>query len=154
MQLKEPYAARGVNFVEVCQLGGWQLKTYTILYQAKVQSDELLAAAKRIASAFLPQPAVTTSHYGVGFISVHQGKSYDFVTVAYWTYDTELRYQSYMRPSSSSYELAPVTASELSSDVWDIALLAFERDAWVKWVLQADAPDLEGYLKETVSAEL
>jgi hypothetical protein len=154
MQLKAAYAARRIHFVEHCPLSGWQLKIYSILYRNKVQNDALIDAAKHVAGAFLPQPAVTDSHYGVGFISVHQGQSYDFVTVAYWAYDTELRYQSYMRPSSSSYALTPVTAGELSSDVWDLALLAFERDAWVKWVLTADSPQLKAYLQETLSAEL
>ena len=136
--------------MDIAEVQGWQLKRYSILYGDKTLNDQVVTAARNVAADFLPQPATAPSHYGVGFVSVHQGKSYDFVTLAYWTYDTELRHQSYMRPSSSSAALAPVT-SELSSDVWDLRLLAFEREAWINTVLSAAEPDLSAYLKTTLS---
>ena len=146
MNLKEPYQKRSIRFLELFQSQGWQLKIYSILHQDKKLNPELIDAAKETALAFLPQPAQTPSYYGLGFISVHQGKSYDFVTVAYWTYDTELRHQTYMRPSSASVELEALTANELSTDVWDLRVLAFERDAWVKTILNAGKPDSAAYL--------
>lgn len=152
--LKAAYAPRRIRYLGRCELDGWQLKLYAILHARRSLEGALIEAAKQAAREFLPQPARSDSHYGVGFISAHAGQSYDFVMVGYWAYDTELRYQSYMRPSSGSYALAPVTAGELSSDVWDLALLAFERDAWVKWVLKAETPDLEGYLTAALEAEL
>lgn len=150
MQLKEPYGPRAIQFLERYKAQGWRLKVYSILFGDKGVDDRLVETAKRTALAFLPQPAVTPNHYGVGIISVHQGKSYDFVTAAYWTYDTELRHQTYMRPSSSSSALEPLTG-ELSLDVWDLRLLAFERDAWVKMVLRTGRLDLEAYLSATLT---
>lgn len=150
MQLKEPYTPRSIHALEPFCAEGWQLKRYSILYGNKHTDTALMAAAKETALKVLPRPAVTQNHYGVGFISVHQGKSYDFVTVAYWTYDTELRHQTYMRPSSASSALEPVT-DELSTDVWDLRVLAFERDAWVKTILQAQAPDLSAYLQQQLN---
>jgi uncharacterized protein (DUF1684 family) len=147
MELKEPYQKRSIRFLELFQRQGWQLKIYSILHQDKKLKPQLIEAAKEAALAFLPQPAQAPSHYGLGFISVHQGKSYDFVTVAYWTYDTELRHQTYMRPSSASVELEVLTASELSTDVWDLRVLAFERDAWVKAILDPARPDPAAYVQ-------
>lgn len=151
MNLKETYQPRRIAFHELYEASDWQLKIYTILHQAKTLDEPLINAAKQTALEFLPQPASTQDYYGVGFVSVHQGRSYDFVTVAYWCYDTELRHQTYMRPSSSSYELEALTASELSSDVWDLRVLAFERDAWLRTILNANTPDKQAYLNERLN---
>ena len=153
MHLTHPYAPRRIAFQELVKQNDWRLKLYSILFEDKEVSTELIDAAKRTAFEFLPQPAVTSHHYGVGFVSVHQGKSYDFVTVAYWTYDTELRHQTYMRPSSGSSTLECVTG-ELSTDVWDLRVLAFEREAWLSTVLRSEKPDLEAYLAEILSETL
>ena len=147
MQLTESYAPRRIAFQDMFTAEGWQLKRYSILYGDKQPDPDLAAAAKVTALTFLPQPAETQHHYGIGFLSAHQGKSYDFVTVAYWTYDTELRHQTYMRPGTGSAALEKLTG-ELSTDVWDLRLLAFERDAWLKTVLRAETPDVDAYLSE------
>lgn len=145
MQL-EPYHQRRITFLELYRAQGWQLKVYSILHPDKTLSPELIEVAKQTALEFLPSSS-EPGHYGVGFISVHQGKSYDFVTVGYWNYNTELRHQTYMRPSSAEVTLEALMASELSSDVWDIRLLAFEREAWVE-VLKSPVPNVQAYLEK------
>jgi hypothetical protein len=149
MQL-EPYQPRTIQFVNLFEAQGWKLKVYSVLHPDKTLNPQLMETAKQTALDFLPGHS-EPGHYGAGFISVHQGKSYDFVTVGYWTYSTELRHQSYMRASSGSSELETIT-TELSSDVWDIRLLAFERDAWVSKVLKSAkvADYLAERLNETV----
>ena len=145
----EPYQQRQIKFLEIYKEQGWQLKVYSILHPDKTLSPELIQVAKQTALEFLPT-GNEPGHYGVGFISVHQGKSYDFVTIGYWNYSTELRHQTYMRPSSADITLEALTASELSSDVWDIRLLAFERDAWVD-VLKSQSSSADAYLGRTIS---
>ena len=102
----------------------------------------------------LPGPDDGQAHYGVGFVGIHQGASYDFVLVAYWAYETELRFQTWMSPSTQSYRLEQVRAGELSADVWDLALLAWEREAWVERVLRPADGDVEAYLDATRSTTL
>jgi hypothetical protein len=148
MQL-EPYLPRTIHFVDLYNHQGWQLKVYSILHPDKTLNVQLIETAKQTALEFLPD-STEPGHYSAGFISIHQGKSYDFVTVGYWTYATELKHQSYMKASSGSSELEMIT-TELSSDVWDIRLLALERDAWVSEVLVAGAPSVEKYLARQVN---
>ena len=52
------------------------------------------------------------------------------------------------------YRLEPARGSELSVDVWDLALLAHERAAWVEHALQPDEADLEAYLNATLATRL
>jgi hypothetical protein len=145
----EPYLPRTLQYVELYDQHGWKLKIYSILHPDKTLNRQLIETAKQTALEFLPD-STEPGHYSAGFISVHQGKSYDFVTVGYWTYSTELRHQSYMKASSASATLTAIS-TELSSDVWDIRLLAFERDAWVSEVLKANAPSVENYLASQLS---
>ncbi len=148
MQL-EPYVPRTLQFIDLYQAHGWTLKIYSILHPDKTLNTQLLETAQQTALEFLPESS-EPGHYGVGFISVHQGKSYDFVTVGYWTYSTELRHQSYMKASSASATLTAIS-TELSSDVWDVRLLGFERDAWVNEVLTSSAPSVAAYLAKRLS---
>ncbi len=141
------YRPRRIRFVELVRARGWSLKLYNILHESKEPSAGLFEAARDTALAALPQPATDAGRYGVALVSVHQGSSYDFVNVAYWCYETELRSHGYMRPSSGSYLLEPVGGAELSADVWDLRLMAFERDAWVETVLRPANADLEAYLE-------
>ncbi|CAN5736451.1 hypothetical protein BH23DEI1_BH23DEI1_11870 [soil metagenome] len=118
-----------------------------VLAGGRSADDELVDAALGVAAGFLPAPAVTPAHDGVGVVLVHQGSRYDFVLVGYWTFETELRYQTWMRASSDSTRLERLAAGELATDVWDLAVLAFERDAWLEHVLRpgtsASAPERE-----------
>lgn len=148
------YRPRRIQFREHVERAGWRLKIYHLLHADKQPDDALVEAALSEAFGYLPGPDDGPRHYGVGFIGAHQGESYDFVLVAYWAYQTELRFQSFMRPTSQSYRLEPVSGSELSVDVWDLRLLGFERAAWVEHALRPDQADLDGYARATLTETL
>lgn len=148
------FRPRRIAFDSVVTRAGWRLKVYHILHGDKQPDPALGEAALEAALASLPGPDDGARHYGVGFVGIHQGASFDFVLAAFWAYETELRFQTWMRPTSQSYRLEPVRGSELSVDVWDLALLAFERDAWVERVLAPERADLDGYLAETLTRAL
>ena len=146
MKLKEKYAPRQIKLLEIFEKSDWQLKTYSILYRDKDLDKDLVRAAQNLAIKTLPQPAQTQNRYGLGFINVHQGQSYDFVSIAYWAYETELKIQNYIRGSSTSYELEKIAPEEISIDIWDIKLISFESSAWVEHILKADKPEPQSYL--------
>ncbi len=150
MELKEKYTPRQIQHLEIFEKSAWRLKTYSILHQDKKLDLELIKAAQNFAVDSLPQPAQNPNRYGLGFINVHQGKSYDFVSIAYWAYDTELKMQNYIRGSSTSYQLE-IASNEISSDIWDIQLISFESSAWIKHILKAPEPKPENYLNESLN---
>jgi len=151
MTLKETYQKRSIKHLELWEDNGWRIKLYGITHESRQSEPELIEAAKAAAKEHLPHPAVNPHRYGLGFIGIHQGRSYDFVFICYWNYDTELKHISLMRASSSSSQLEPVGEQELSNDVWDLRVLAFERDAWVKHVLGGNTADAEAYLAEQLN---
>ena len=154
MKPSEKYSARKINFVGIHSNNGWQLKTYNILYKDRVIDDELVGFAQEFAVKVLPQPATTTNRYGLGFVSIHQGKTYDFVAIGYWLYDTELKLTTYLRGSSTSKELQAVASDEISHDIWDIRLMSFEAESWAKHMLMNTTAEPEKYLTDVLIEEI
>ena len=105
------YRPRRIQFHDRVERSIWTLKVYHLLHGDKEPDPALATAAVDEAMRMLPGPDDGPEHYGVGFVGVHQGKSYDFVLIGYWAYQTELRYQAYMRPTSQSYRLEPARGS-------------------------------------------
>jgi len=79
MTLKETYQKRSIKHLELWEDNGWRIKLYGITHESRQSEPELIEAAKAAAQEHLPQPAVNPHRYGLGFIGIHQGRSYDFV---------------------------------------------------------------------------
>lgn len=151
MKLKEKYSPRQISHLAIFKESDWQLKTYSILHQDRELDNKLIEVAQKLAIKTLPKIAKTPNRYGLGFINVHQGKSYDFVSIAYWAYDSELKTQNYIRGSSTSYQLEAIVSNEISTDIWDIQLISFETSAWIKHILKTKTPKPENYLAATLN---
>jgi hypothetical protein len=152
------YTPRRLLALGVRERGGWRLKVTQVLAAGRAGDPDLVDAALAAAAGFLPSMDESPLQYGVGIVIVHQGSRYDFVLVGYWTYETELRYQTFMRASTDSTRLEPLTAGELATDVWDLRVLAYERDAWLEHVLRAvgsgDEADWAGRLERYLRAQV
>ncbi len=143
--LSEPYNSRPIRCLEIWKHAGWRLKVYSIAYGRDLARPEAVAAAKRIAVDRLPVPAVSGNQYGVGFLGVHDGRGVVFVFVDWWANENELYHHVYQgqTPDSLAYTMPAGTIA----CVWDLRVLAFERQAWIDTVLANPAgPDLDAYL--------
>jgi hypothetical protein len=159
MRLRAAYRPRPIRCQGVVELGGWRIKVYGIAYGGAAPRDSLVEAAKRQAAQMLPQPAITDSRYGVGFLGAHQGLTADVVFINWWEVEDELHHHMFVADPESDTEsetgLRPAQPHELTACIWDLAVLGFERDAWVESVLKrADGPDLDGYLSAQLNADV
>jgi len=155
MQMKQAYRPRPVRCLDVWAVDGWRLKLYGIAYDRARPRPELLAAARKIARARLPQPAVGDGRYGVGFVGAHDGRDACVAYVDWWANEDELHHHLYLAPADSPGELAPAGPSDFTACAWDLAVLGFERDAWLATVLQnPGGPDLERYLQTQLSGDM
>lgn len=146
MQLQEPYKTRPIRFIELWQEANWKLKVYGIAYQHPLPRKELIEAAKKVARPHLI-PANGIKHYGVGFLGVHDGRGENFVFLDYWADENELHHHVYVSPTDKPELLEYVTPTGLIACIWDLRVIWFEREAWVKTVLaNPSGPDLERYL--------
>lgn len=152
--LREPYRTRPVPFLDLLEREGWRLKVYGAAYGRDAPRPELVDATKKLVTT-LPQPADADGRYAVGFMCVHDGRGGCYALAAWWADENELHRTLQKSPAGDPAALEPVGPDALSACVWDIAIMAFERQAWLDHVLANDAgPDLDAYLRARLDADL
>lgn len=147
MRVSEQYAPRERHFAEVLELAGYRIKLYTVRHVARELSNEALDYALAAAAPLLPQPAATETRPGVGFAIHHAGRGMDFFVLGWWDEENELCVRVLARAQNDVREWREVRYHTIGC-VWDLEILAFERDAYVATVLaRAGEPDLAAYLR-------
>ena len=148
-----PYEPRSVRFIELWTTGAWRVKVYGIASGRLLPCEELVAAARRMAEQRLGELPDSLTHYHTGFLGIHHGRTSNFVFLDFWAEENELHHHVFTSPIDDHANLTEITSTGLSACVWDLKLQSFERDAWVKHVLQRnDAPDFDAYLAEVLNA--
>lgn len=149
------YKERPIRFLEVWQNGGWRLKLYGIAYGRPSPRPELVEAAKAIARQRLESVPNSIQHYSVGFLGVHDGRTANFVFVDWWADENELHHHVYVLPADEPSRFTYTTPTGLIACVWDLRVMAFERQAWLDTVLKRPhSPDVDAYLSQTLNEDI
>jgi hypothetical protein len=155
IELREPYRPRPIRFLEEWRDAGWRLKVYGIAYKGERPRAQLVETAKRIARERVPQPAVTETRYGIGFVGVHDGRNANFIFVDWWADENELHHHVYTSATDELENLNYVTPTGLSVCVWDLRVQSFEREAWLEEVLQnTHGASVEGYMARRLNEDV
>lgn len=155
MQITEAYRRRPVRCLDVAELDGWRIKVYGIAYRGEAPDGALVDAALRTARRALPSPAASDDRYGVGFLGIHEGRTGNFVFLDWWAREDELHHLVWFSASVDPSELRAAMRTDPIACVWDLRLLAHEREAWVTHVLaKSTEPDLDGYLAHQMHADV
>jgi hypothetical protein len=153
--LQEPYAPRPIRYLGVLEPPGWRLKLYGISYERDLPREELIEAGRTLAGERIGGFAAGQDHYGVGFVGIHDGRGANFVFVDFWASENELHHHVFVSPHDRPEALEDVTETGLSACVWDLAVMGFERQAWLDSVLANPAgPDLDAYLACQMNADV
>jgi hypothetical protein len=152
--LRDGYRKRPIRCTGVLEADGWRLKCYEAAYRREHPRLPLVEAARDLADR-LPQPAEGEGRYGVGFLCAHDGHGGCYAFVDWWADENELHHLIYAAPGDRPSELQPVPPGGLTACVWDLAIMAFERRAWLDSVLaNPRGPDLERYLRAQLNDDL
>jgi hypothetical protein len=152
--LAQGYTPRRVSPLGLWSGGGWRIKRYSIAHGREQARPELVAAADSLIAGVLPAPAVTATRYGVGFVGIHDGRGGNFVFVDWWEQENELHHRVFFSTSEEPGELRAATQEDPIACIWDLSVVAQEREAWIRHVLTAREPDLEAYLADRVSGSI
>ena len=121
---------------------------------AELPDQACITAAESIAAQTLPLPAVTENRYGVAFVTVHQAAMFNQIIVDWWERENELRHRVFQAWPEAPYDFREITASGEAFCVWELKVIAFERDAWMSHVLTPPGgTDWEGYLQQKLSGD-
>ena len=152
--LKATYRPRSIRPIEVWNHEGWTLKVYGITEGGEHPRSEAIAAAKRAATETLPRPARSEHHYGVGFLGVHDAAAACYTFVDWWADENELHHHAFVAPASEP-DAFEVVSGGSAACTWDLAVISFERDAWVRNVLaNPEGPDSAQYMDAWLDADV
>ena len=154
----QQFSARPVRPSGLLRHDGWRLKGYHITLPGEEIEGTSLATGLSTARGSLPAPAVTARRPGVGFLIHHQGLDGDgrrlsYLVVCWWDNGNELMTEVFMCGANTGG--AWISGRGRGSFcVWDLQVMAHERDAYVRTVLCADGPDLDAYLADAFEVEV
>jgi len=114
---------------------------------------QLIRIAKEIAGDLLPQPAISPERYGVAFVTIHEANLFNQLIFDWWERNNELRHHVF-RADEAKTQFQNITATGEAFCVWELAILAFEREAWLKEVLgNPSKHSLQTYLKANLNTD-
>lgn len=146
MTVTGPYKKRPVRFLELWRHQGWTIKVYGISAKNEHPSAEFVRAAKTVAQNRFPQPAISQDRYGAGIMIVHEGNDANFLLIDWWVGENMLQHHVYSAPLKAPALLEYTSPAGIAACVWELFVLAFERQAWVDKVLtQTGQVDLSDY---------
>lgn len=152
--LAAPYEPRPIRFIRREDVDGWQLKLYSITMWGKEPREEFVTATRDLAASILPRPAASDDRYGVAFATAHDAASLCIALVYWWQSENELHQRIYVSPKDDPAALEQV-ANQPAGCVWELAIVDFERRAWLEDVLaNPSGPDLDRYLERELNTEL
>ncbi|HEV2130530.1 MAG TPA: hypothetical protein VGR27_05485 [Longimicrobiaceae bacterium] len=98
---------------------------------------------------------MSEDRYGVAVLIAHEGREGCFVLLSWWAGENMLQHHVYFAPAEPPFEFEYLSPTGVVACVWELAVLAFERDAWVDAVLaNPSGPDLDAYLARHLSADV
>ena len=153
----KPYQTRPICFLDVVVINDWRLKLYAITAVTRKEDRSfdttLIEAAERYAArtAFSAPPSGRA--HGLGFIVVHQGLSGNWLLLDWWENDIWLYHQLHRSDFDPPFEFSRVT-SDLAACTWELAVTAFEREAWLDTMIKKRPADAKQYLSKHLNAQM
>jgi hypothetical protein len=152
--LGRPYEPRPIRFIRREDVDGWRLKLYGIAMAGKEPREEFVAATRDLAASILPRPAVSDDRYGVGFATAHDAATFCIALVYWWQSENELHQRIYISPKDEPSALTQVP-DQPAGCVWELAVVDFERRAWIEDVLaNPSGPDVDRYLERRLDEDV
>ena len=150
------YSPRMVKAFAPLDVCGRTLKTYGIF--AELERRSTFPAAEWLrghAESVLREPPQPGDH-ALGFLILHYGMDGDYLLVSQW-YDANMLKHWVRGPETDgegNTAFVPLAQRDLIACVWELEVIKFERDAWVRTVLargQLDQDGRDAYLAATFS---
>ena len=124
------------------------MKVYEITLPGEALDAAQFEAGLKLVADALPQPPTAPGRFGAGFVICHQGRGVDYLVLCWWARENELPIRVFvhdLRPGASWR----AAQGDESICVWDLEVIALERDQWVRTVLsRPGAADVEPYLND------
>lgn len=126
-------------------MGEWRLKLYSIVYGGGELDWDAHDEVWALLADALPTPAVTDQRPGVGFVIAHQGNAVHYLVSGWWDRQNELPFRIWVRGLEPEDRWRPAEGNE-SVCIYDLAVIWYERGAFIETMLAEGAPGVDAYL--------
>jgi hypothetical protein len=141
------YQKRPVRFLERYQAGDWTVKMYSISVLAERVSAGNVTVAKTMLPEWLEKAGIyPLATYRVATLILHEGKEGCFAIISWWIDENMLQLFVYLAPKENPATFTLYSDRGIVTCVWELAVLWFERNAWVSKMLEQ--PDNPAALRE------
>jgi hypothetical protein len=152
--VSEPYAPRPIRFLGVHEHAGWRIKLYSITYGDSPLDRATFNTGLQLAIPDLPQPAESAHRPGVGFAIFHQGRGWHYLVLNWWDNENELPQRIWVRERDGATARWRRAEGNQSICVWDLQVIFFEREMYVKHVLTSrDGVNVDEYVDAKFKSE-
>ena len=135
--MTEKYKKRPIRFLELYTVTPWVLKIYSITTgQSEVVAEKQVDLVKKYLPEWLEkgkQYSLTT--YNVATVIIHEGKEGCFAIMNWWVDENMLQHFVYLATKKQPDRFVLYSDNGIVACVWEMAVLWFERNAWVNSVL-------------------
>ena len=148
------HRTRPIRFIRRWEHRGWRTKLYGICETEQFPDEACLEAAIEIAAQTLPHPAASPDRYGLAFVTVPQARPFNQIIVDWWERNNELRHRVFKALPEAPYAFKEITETGEAFCVWELRVLAFERAAWLDFILNPpEGADIDGYLARVLNED-
>ncbi len=140
---------REVRFLGVESMSEWQVKCYGIAL--KQDHQQAWGASQQLVAEELS--FVSEPHAGLAIAILHRGSDAWWLVLDAWLEGAMLAHQVFRSEHQNPGVWLRGSPRGPSFCVWELAVLGFERDAYVKSVFAGDPPDVEHYLSVFMNGE-
>lgn len=131
------YQTRPIRFLGLEKCGEWNIKVYSISSKKEYADARFIALAKANLPLWLANVSSTQlPNYQVATLIVHEGKDACFAVISWWVDENMLQLFAYWANVTPPTEFQLISDKGMVSCVWEMAVLWFERNAWVEEVLK------------------
>jgi hypothetical protein len=125
------------------EIEGWKFKPYRVLGREAEGEAPLDQSALDAIFAELPEPPTALGRPGLGFIIEHLATPLDYMVLCWWQNKNEMITRILVREAGAPWR--PTDGSE-SFCVWDLDIMWFERNAFIRTMLSLPEHDPAAYL--------
>lgn len=154
--IQNAYTTRPIRFIEIYQLADWQIKIYSISVKNEFVQTQVIENAKQHLVEWLENANLyPLATYNIATLILHEGREGCFAIINWWIDDNMLQQFVYFAPYDKLHDFALYSDKGIITCVWEMAVLWFERNAWVEHVLKkAKNPDFETYLQAQFNTDI
>jgi hypothetical protein len=140
-----PFAPRPIVHLGNETHAEWDVKRYSIVANGGSHDSRRFGEARAEAMRCLPRPARTAQRPGLAIAIEHQGQDADYFVLAWWDNENELPLRVFVRDRVGGMWRAARDGESVC--VWDLQVLAAERDAYVTFMLCGERASRSDYLR-------